>query len=911
MNWDESRPLWKLPGLGILLIALSGPALAAPPPDRPGANQGRPAFPQLELAEESFGEEAIGLLGNKLPDVAAYYGMTTAQFASLLRRDSTARIDRSGRLLYVDDFPEPAEEPATSDPLQSAPFPHTETFSLHSRPGASRVIYLDFDGHVTEGTAWNNSSGQATIISPPYNREGDASTFSALEHEYIQKVWRQVAEDYAPFDVDVTTEDPGDEAIFRRDAGDQQFGTRVVITENNFYDCSCGGVAYVGVFDRISSSSPQYYQPAWVFNTSLVGVGEASTHEAGHNLGLSHDGASGTSYYQGHGSGPTGWAPIMGAGYYKDLVQWSQGEYDGANNSQDDLAVIASYGAPAVADDHGDTRGTASTLELSTNGTTASLSGAGLIGTRADIDVFTFVSGAGAYSINVNPAPFSPNLDIAIALYDGADQLVDSDNPASSLPASLSGSLAAGEYYLEIEGVGKDDPLLTGYTDYASLGRYSVTASIADASGLVPPVAIAAASPMSGVEPLYVAFDGAASIDPDGADGSLADISSFRWDFGGGDQEFGSETNRTLSAGSHVVTLTVTDRDGLSDMDSVTIDVLPEYLEQMAIGQITGAGSVSGSYTATHTDGGGEQSIMERVSGGRKSSRYSYLEHTWIFSIAAGEEVELQLTGHHDATNENETMRFSYAVAPNLGDDDYQALTGISLGAASASVAARLPASVAGEVRVRVQDTDDTPGNIQLDSVVIDRMVIVTRNGNVPEPVFQPASGLSATAVSSSQIDLSWTHDAAGGAAESFNVERSADGTNGWQVTGSVPGLSFSDGDVLPGGTYYYRVQAVKTGESVPASAVVSATTPDGTMQVELTANGYKDKGVKYADLSWSGFDTQGGGMISVSRDGVIQDGAVPMSATDWSESLGKGGGTYRYQVCSAGICSNEAVVVF
>ena len=75
MNWDESRPLWKLPGLGILLIALSGPALAAPPPDRPGANQSRPAFPQLELAEESFGEEAIGLLGNKLPDVAAYYGI--------------------------------------------------------------------------------------------------------------------------------------------------------------------------------------------------------------------------------------------------------------------------------------------------------------------------------------------------------------------------------------------------------------------------------------------------------------------------------------------------------------------------------------------------------------------------------------------------------------------------------------------------------------------------------------------------------------------------------------------------------------------------------------------------------------------------------------------------------------------
>ena len=30
-------------------------------------------------------------------------------------------------------------------------------------------------------------------------------------------------------------------------------------------------------------------------------------------------------YYKGHG----GWAPIMGVGYYKAVVQWSKGEYLG------------------------------------------------------------------------------------------------------------------------------------------------------------------------------------------------------------------------------------------------------------------------------------------------------------------------------------------------------------------------------------------------------------------------------------------------------------------------------------------------------------------------------------------------------------------------------------------------------
>lgn len=30
-----------------------------------------------------------------------------------------------------------------------------QTFSLHSRPGATRKIFLDFDGHTTTGSAWN------------------------------------------------------------------------------------------------------------------------------------------------------------------------------------------------------------------------------------------------------------------------------------------------------------------------------------------------------------------------------------------------------------------------------------------------------------------------------------------------------------------------------------------------------------------------------------------------------------------------------------------------------------------------------------------------------------------------------------------------------------------------------------
>ena len=86
------------------------------------------------------------------------------------------------------------------------------------------------------------------------------------------------------------------------------------------------------------------HQPAWVFPQSLSNnpknIAEAVSHEVGHNFSLQHDGVTSTSfqsvancatvtaYYCGHAM----WAPIMGVGYYKPVVQWSKGEYAGANH---------------------------------------------------------------------------------------------------------------------------------------------------------------------------------------------------------------------------------------------------------------------------------------------------------------------------------------------------------------------------------------------------------------------------------------------------------------------------------------------------------------------------------------------------------------------------------------------------
>ncbi|WP_305803521.1 hypothetical protein, partial [Thiolapillus sp.] len=55
---------------------------------------------------------------------------------------------------------------------------------------------------------------------------------------------------------------------------------------------------------------------------------------------MSHDGTSSAGYYSGHGDGFVSWAPIMGVGYYKNVTQWSKGEYPDASQVQDDLAII-------------------------------------------------------------------------------------------------------------------------------------------------------------------------------------------------------------------------------------------------------------------------------------------------------------------------------------------------------------------------------------------------------------------------------------------------------------------------------------------------------------------------------------------------------------------------------------------
>ncbi|MGF1479153.1 MAG: Calx-beta domain-containing protein [Cyanophyceae cyanobacterium] len=336
---------------------------------------------------------------------------------------------------------------------------------LSSNPNADAKIYLDFNGHVTSNTYWNSKykDGQ-DFTTPAYDTDSDTSTFSSSELGRIEKIWQRVAEDYAPFNVDITTIDPGDFSA--------KSGLRVVIggSSKSWFGKSAGGVAFINSW-RWSSDTPVYVFENQLGNGNIKYTAEAISHEVGHALGLYHQSsysASGektSEYYSGSGKGETGWAPIMGNSYSKNLTTWHNGTNSkGSESYQDELAIIASdtNGFGYRADDHGNTNASATQLIGS-----ETVSGAGIISTKNDVDVFSFQTGAGDVSFDIDVATEGANLDIVAELYQGNKRLLR-NNPTDKLDASLSTFLEAGTYSLHIKSNG----------DYGRLGQYTLQGNI-------------------------------------------------------------------------------------------------------------------------------------------------------------------------------------------------------------------------------------------------------------------------------------------------------------------------------------------------------------------------------------------------------------------------------------------------
>jgi hypothetical protein len=369
---------------------------------------------------------------------------------------------------------------------------------LNSLPGAPHTLYLDFDGHYE--STWNRTDSNQTytgVTAGEFNIDGTAG-ISSSEESAIRKIWETVADDYSPFNVNVTTVAPSGSANFLRVvmAGStsatlrNSAGTVVNIpTQDVFISSDNGTMVDTSGYAAIGSYTNAEPNVVWVFakymstwgTTDSEGryrdlrliIANTASHEAGHAFGLEH-----------HGNYDTGTSlvtPIMGSNTQGDRSLWSS--YNVGTTSFDTKARLTSlFGARP--DEYGDGLSTATQFPMGYSpifGVTGSAKG--VIGTTSDLDLFRLTTSAkNTYQITVS-APQFGNLDAQLVLYvvrgggfgyEYLEQVIAIDpsipqpSPFSGLGATMTGELPAGSYAIGVRSHG----------DYGDIGGFTLTVSI-------------------------------------------------------------------------------------------------------------------------------------------------------------------------------------------------------------------------------------------------------------------------------------------------------------------------------------------------------------------------------------------------------------------------------------------------
>lgn len=523
--------------------------------------------------------------------------------------------------------------------LSGAPLSSLPVFN--SNPGAGSVLYLDFHGEPAQ--TWG---AQAVPSTPAYDIDGDPSTFSPQEISNLTEIWSRVSEAYSPFDLNVTTVDPGNWDLSGGSSPhNRQF--RIVIGGDGSWTGNAeGGVADIGSFSTWNVPNTGYVFPAQLANGDPHYTAVDIVHEAGHGFGLYHQsvysGVTETVEYN-PGNGAT--APFMGNALSNARATWWNGPNDqGYDLIQDDMAVLGTTSSgtgyrPLTA---GQTAATASTLSLSAG----SISGSGIIERTTQSDYYAFSTAAGTDTFNVNVAQYGAMLHARLEIHDANDDVVATAADANTLGQTITTSLAAGNYFLVVK----------SYGQYGDVGQYTLSGTVATGSSSNnPTISISGAASVNENSGYTLNLS---SSDP----GHTISSWSINWGDGTVDSVSGNpgSANHTYAAGPNTYSIQATATDDTGTYaagapQAVSVLHVPPTLS------ISGGSSVNegstytlglsssdpghavGSWTINWGDGS-----VQSISGNPSSATHVYATgpRSWTISATATDDVGAYAAGN-------------------------------------------------------------------------------------------------------------------------------------------------------------------------------------------------------------------------------------------------------------------------
>lgn len=323
---------------------------------------------------------------------------------------------------------------------------------FNSNIKATVQYYIDFRGGYISEPYWNG--GKLTQLKS-----------SGLSEDEMNKILNIVAARYAPFLINITT-DYDRFAKAKNGYKQRLYASRDI--DSNILPRGYAGIASTnGLNNMLNNKIPANTSTFVDLNklNAIENAAEAIAHEFGHTLGLSHDGVTSNKYF----TGQSNWAPVMGAAYNVELVQFSNGDYLNATNKQDDIQIISrNIGVGFVNSEY----------NVYCYGIQGSFSHSDTIVSSKNYRSYTFSTQAGGNAFVSVKTPEFGMLKMRVDLINrGTNKIIASSSPEYGNDAIINTSVPKGTYLVKIYGVGKGDPLNGGYSNYGSVGKFTIRGS--------------------------------------------------------------------------------------------------------------------------------------------------------------------------------------------------------------------------------------------------------------------------------------------------------------------------------------------------------------------------------------------------------------------------------------------------